>query len=60
VLSELRDRVRAVELERAAERERTGDRVLGCRAVLFAGSDDAPGVENCGLKTSRRPESGKT
>ena len=34
VLSELRDRVRAVELEREAERERTGRRVLGRRAVL--------------------------
>jgi REP element-mobilizing transposase RayT len=33
VLSELRDRVRAVELERAAERVRTGRRVLGRRAV---------------------------
>jgi REP element-mobilizing transposase RayT len=33
VLSELRDRVRAVELERAAERARTGRRVLGRRAV---------------------------
>ena len=34
VISELRDRVRAVELERAAERARTGRRVLGRRAVL--------------------------
>jgi REP element-mobilizing transposase RayT len=34
VLAELRDRVRAVELERAAERGRTGRRVLGRRAVL--------------------------
>ena len=34
VLSELRDRVRAVELEREAERGRTGRRVLGRRAVL--------------------------
>jgi len=34
VCSELRDRVRAVELERAAERARTGRRVLGRRAVL--------------------------
>jgi hypothetical protein len=34
VRSELRDRVRAVELGRAAERERTGRRVLGRRAVL--------------------------
>ena len=34
MLAELRDRVRAVELERAAERARTGGRVLGRRAVL--------------------------
>ena len=34
VRSELRDRVRAVELEREAERGRTGRRVLGRRAVL--------------------------
>jgi hypothetical protein len=34
VLSELRDRVRAVELERAAERACTGGRGLGRRAVL--------------------------
>ena len=33
LLSELRDRVCAVELERAAERARTGRRVLGRRAV---------------------------
>src|SRR5580765_5891586 len=34
VVAELRDRVRAIELERAAERARTGRRVLGRRAVL--------------------------
>jgi hypothetical protein len=34
VRSELRDRVRTVELERAAERQRTGGRVHGRRAVL--------------------------
>jgi len=34
VRAELRDRVRAVEAERAAERARTGWRVLGRRAVL--------------------------
>ena len=34
VRSELRDRVRAIELEREAERGRTGRRVLGRRAVL--------------------------
>jgi len=33
VIAELRDRVRAVELERAAERARMGRRVLGRRAV---------------------------
>ena len=42
VLSELRDRVRAVELERAAERARTGGRVLGRRAVLAQSWRDAP------------------
>jgi putative transposase len=34
VLSELRDRVHRVELEQAAERQRTGGRVLGRRVVL--------------------------
>jgi hypothetical protein len=34
VLAELRERVRAVEVERAAERQRTGHRVVGRRAVL--------------------------
>jgi hypothetical protein len=34
VLAELRERVRAVEDERAAERQRTGGRVCGRRAVL--------------------------
>ena len=42
VLSELRDRVRAVELERAAERGRTGRRVLGRRAVLAQSWRDHP------------------
>jgi hypothetical protein len=42
VLSELRDRVRAVELERAAERARTGSRVLGRRAVLAQSWRDSP------------------
>jgi hypothetical protein len=42
VLSELRDRVRAVELERAAERGRTGRRVLGRRAVLAQAWRDSP------------------
>ncbi|HEX2687982.1 MAG TPA: hypothetical protein VHN14_15245 [Kofleriaceae bacterium] len=42
VLSELRDRVRAVELERAAERTRTGRGVLGRRAVLAQSWRDHP------------------
>ena len=42
VLSELRDRVRAVELECAAERARTGRRVLGRRAVLAQSWRDYP------------------
>jgi hypothetical protein len=42
VLSELRDRVHAVELERAAERGRTGSRVLGRRAVLAQSWRDYP------------------
>jgi len=42
VVSELRDRVRAVELERAAERARTGGRVLGRRAVLAQSWRDSP------------------
>jgi len=42
VLSELRDRVRAVELEREAERARTGRRVLGRRAVLAQSWRDYP------------------
>ena len=42
VLSELRDRVRAVELERAAERARTGGRVLGRRAIRAQSWRDSP------------------
>src|SRR5262249_12991469 len=42
VLSELRDRVRAVELERATERTRTGRRVLGRRAVCAQSWRDFP------------------
>jgi hypothetical protein len=42
VLSELRDRVRAIELERAAERARSGRRVLGRRAVLAQSWRDYP------------------
>ena len=43
VLSELRDRVHRVERERAAERQRTGGRVLGRRAVLAQSWRDQPG-----------------
>ena len=42
VISELRDRVRAVELECATERARTGRRVLGRRAVLAQSWRDHP------------------
>ena len=42
VLGELRDRVRAVEVERAAERVRTGRRVLGRRAVLAQSWHESP------------------
>jgi hypothetical protein len=42
VLSELRDRVRAVELEREADRARTGRRVLGRRAVLAQSWRESP------------------
>jgi hypothetical protein len=43
VLSELRDRVRRVEQDRATERQRTGGRVLGRRAVLAQSWRDQPG-----------------
>jgi putative transposase len=43
VLAELRDRVQVVELERAAERQRTGGRILGRRAVLAQAWHDRPG-----------------
>jgi hypothetical protein len=42
MLAELRDRVRAVELERAAERARTGRRVVGRHAVLAQSWRDGP------------------
>ena len=42
VVAELRDRVRAVELERASERARTGRRVLGRRAVRAQSWRDCP------------------
>jgi hypothetical protein len=42
VVSELRDRIRAIELEREADRGRTGRRVLGRRAVLAQSWRDGP------------------
>jgi len=42
VLAELRDRVRAVEVERAAERARTGRRVLDRRAVRAQSWHESP------------------
>jgi len=42
VIAELRDRVRAVELERAAERARMGRRVLGRRVVRAQSWRDYP------------------
>src|ERR1043166_4313811 len=45
VLAELRDRVQAVELERAAERARTGRRILGRRAVLAQSWRGSPTTE---------------
>jgi len=42
VTSELRERVRTIELERAAERHRRGGRVLGRRAVLAQSWRDQP------------------
>jgi len=43
VVSELRDRVRAIERDRAAERQRTGRRILGRRGVLSQSWQDQPG-----------------
>ena len=42
VLSELRDRVRRLELDRAVDRRQTGGRVLGRRAVLTQSWRDQP------------------
>jgi putative transposase len=53
VLSELRERVRAVEIERAAERLRTGNRVLGRRAVLAQSWRAQP--TNCEPRRNLRP-----
>ena len=44
LLTELRDRVRTIELDRAAERQRTGDRILGRRGVLTQSWRDQPGT----------------
>lgn len=43
LLAELRNRIARIEAERAAERQRTGGRVLGRRAVLAQSWRDAPG-----------------
>jgi hypothetical protein len=53
VLSELRERVRAVELERAAERLRTGGRILGRRAVLAQSWREHPA--SCEPRRNLRP-----
>ncbi len=53
VLSELRDRVRHLELERAAKRQRTGGRVLGRRAVLAQSWRDQP--KSCEPRRNLRP-----
>jgi hypothetical protein len=53
VLSELRERVRTVELERAAERLRTGGRVLGRRAVLAQSWREHPA--SCEPRRNLRP-----
>jgi REP element-mobilizing transposase RayT len=54
VVSELRERVRAVEDERAAERQRTGRRVLGRRAVLAQSWRGRP--TNCEPRRNLRPQ----
>lgn len=43
LLAELRNRIARIEAERAVERQRTGGRVLGRRAVLAQSWRDAPG-----------------
>jgi REP element-mobilizing transposase RayT len=53
VLSELRNRVRRIERERAAERQRTGGRVLGRRVVLAQSWRDHPGSRE--PRTNLRP-----
>jgi len=54
LLSELRERVRAVELDRAAERARTGRRVLGRRAVRAQSWRDYPASVE--LRRNLRPQ----
>jgi REP element-mobilizing transposase RayT len=54
VRAELRDRVKRIEAERAAERRRTGGRVLGRRAVLAQSWRDAPG--SCEPRRNLRPQ----
>ena len=54
VISELRDRVRAVEDQRAAERQRTGRRVLGRRAVLAQSWRERP--TTCEPRRNLRPQ----
>jgi hypothetical protein len=53
VISTLRERVRIVELDRAAERLRTGRRVLGRRAVLAQSWRDHPA--SCEPRQNLRP-----
>jgi hypothetical protein len=53
VLAELRERVRAVELERRAEWLRTGCRVLGRRAILAQSWREPPA--SCEPRRNLRP-----
>ena len=54
VVAELRDRVRAVENERVAERQRTGRRILGRRAVLAQSWRERP--TTCEPRRNLRPQ----
>lgn len=53
VLSELRERVRAIKVDRAAERQRTGHRIHGRRAVLAQSWRDQP--ESHATRRNLRP-----